>query len=137
MVDDQGREVFAVPGPIDSPLSEGTNRLLGQGACVYTSSLDLRAVPSLAGKLEQVTCKHRKAKALDLSGFPPDQAAVLGLLQQGPAGLEQLQVGTGLDRTLLLALVTALELDGLLRRQGDGTLRIEPLPPGDQAPPRS
>lgn len=28
---DQGRDVFAVPGPADGPMSTGTNRLIGQG----------------------------------------------------------------------------------------------------------
>ncbi|MBM7715654.1 DNA processing protein [Bacillus thermophilus] len=38
---DEGREVFAVPGPIDSPLSEGTNRLIKQGAKLVSSGEDI------------------------------------------------------------------------------------------------
>lgn len=38
---DQGREVFAVPGPINSPVGEGTNYLLKNGAKLITSIEDI------------------------------------------------------------------------------------------------
>lgn len=38
---EQGREVFAVPGPINSPMAEGTNYLLKQGAKLVTKVDDI------------------------------------------------------------------------------------------------
>lgn len=38
---DQGREVFAVPGNITSPLSEGTNRLIQDGASLAAKASDI------------------------------------------------------------------------------------------------
>lgn len=38
---DLGREVFAVPGPIDSPYSEGTMHLVNQGATLVNSGYDI------------------------------------------------------------------------------------------------
>jgi DNA protecting protein DprA len=38
---EQGREVYAVPGPIDEPASSGTNQLIRQGANVLTSADDI------------------------------------------------------------------------------------------------
>lgn len=38
---EQGRDIFAVPGPITSPLSKGTNRLLQQGCRLVTSAQDI------------------------------------------------------------------------------------------------
>ena len=38
---EQDREVFAVPGPINSPLSQGTNNLIQQGATMVTSVADI------------------------------------------------------------------------------------------------
>jgi DNA processing protein len=40
---EQGRELFAMPGAIQSPNSNGTNRLLKQGACLVTESSDILA----------------------------------------------------------------------------------------------
>ena len=38
---EEGREVFAFPGPVDSVLSEGTNRLIQQGAKLVANSTDI------------------------------------------------------------------------------------------------
>jgi DNA processing protein len=38
---EQGREVFAVPGPINSPFSEGTKELVNMGAKLVTSAQDI------------------------------------------------------------------------------------------------
>lgn len=38
---EQGREVFAVPGPIDAPTSRGCNRLIAEGAGLCTDSWDI------------------------------------------------------------------------------------------------
>lgn len=45
---EQGKDVFAVPGPVDSPLSAGTNWLISQGAIPLLSLTDflLEALPS-------------------------------------------------------------------------------------------
>jgi len=38
---DQGKDLFAVPGSIFSPESQGTNQLIQDGACVLSKALDL------------------------------------------------------------------------------------------------
>ena len=38
---DQGRSIYAVPGPIDRPSSAGTNRLIQQGAKLVASAADI------------------------------------------------------------------------------------------------
>ena len=38
---EQDRDVFAVPGPLDAPMSEGTNRLIQQGAKLVTCGRDI------------------------------------------------------------------------------------------------
>ncbi len=38
---DQGRSIYAVPGPIDRPSSQGTNRLIQQGAKLVMSASDV------------------------------------------------------------------------------------------------
>ena len=47
---EQGREVFAVPGPVDQSSSQGTNQLISSGAAVMRDFLDLRTeLPYLVG----------------------------------------------------------------------------------------
>ena len=42
LANEQGREVFAVPGPIHSPFSEGTKELVNMGATLVTNVSDIR-----------------------------------------------------------------------------------------------
>lgn len=50
---EQGRDVFAVPGAIDSPASEGTNRLIRDGAMLATNGWDVMRdyAPLFPGKV--------------------------------------------------------------------------------------
>ena len=45
---EQGRDVFAVPGPIDAPLSRGCNRLIADGLKDYKES-----IPGAKERIEQ------------------------------------------------------------------------------------
>ncbi len=68
---DQDREVLAVPGNIDSPLSQGTNYLLQQGAKPVTAAADILeefglAAPAIERSLATLSAKEKKL--LDLCG---------------------------------------------------------------------
>ena len=108
-----GREVFAVPGNITNPQSEGTNALLRQGATPATSALDLLEAVSLRGLAE--------ARAADEPGSPgggkPDlpDGPVAALLRDGPLSLDELIVRAKLPAHALLAELTMLEIDGVVR----------------------
>lgn len=110
---EQGRDIFAVPGPITSAVSRGTNRLIAQGAAKLTQTaedvwreyLDMpkpvlsqkqkEERPQLAGEerellLQMVTPRHFD-ELLPLSGWPPGKLAALltmweirGLVRQLP-----------------------------------------------------
>jgi DNA processing protein len=55
---DLGREVFAVPGPIGSEVSVGTNQLLKQGAAVVTSVEDILEALEGVGALQRPRGPH-------------------------------------------------------------------------------
>lgn len=120
---EQGRDVFAVPGPVDSPLSEGTNRLLGQGAAPLCATPDLAAVAGLRASIEKLFPKRLKKLDVSKLDLSADEAAMLARLTAGPATADDLVEATGFDGTRVLSLLTALELDGLIRREDHGRFR--------------
>jgi DNA processing protein len=115
---EQGREVFVVPGPISSPTSRGTNRLLRDGATPLLGPEELLAAfgvtskPSLAPRPTPPRC--------DLS---PQEAQVLGGLSELPRPIDDVALAVGLPIGLLLATLLGLELGGLVEQMPDGRYR--------------
>lgn len=62
----ENRDVLAVPGPITSPLSEGTNRLLREGAAPALSADDVLEALALEDVLDQGKQEPRSAEASPL-----------------------------------------------------------------------
>jgi DNA processing protein len=120
---DQGRDVLAVPGPIDSPLSEGTNRLLRHGAAPFCALTDLAGIPGLRSLDEKNRHKLSKKKVILPDDLSPKEAVIIAFLDHSPATADQICASTALDGTEVLALLTALELDGHVRREGHGLFR--------------
>ena len=105
---DLGREVFAVPGNINSPMSKGTNRLIrsAQGACVLS--------------YEDIVCTFREnvvksPSVLNLQLSVEDQL-IINFLQTGEKTIEQLAEKTGIPIGKLNANLTMLEIKGLVKQ---------------------
>ncbi len=107
-----GRVVAAVPGPIDSPQSEGSNQLIRDGACVIASIGDAL---TLAG----VSAPPRSAPA-QLTG---DDARVWSALDRGSLMVDDLAVRAGLPARECLTAVTSLELMGMVECLVTGAVR--------------
>lgn len=60
----QGREVYAIPGSIDSPLSEGPHHLIKDGACLVTKPQDLIDVLAQCQLLREVLLDKKSCTAL-------------------------------------------------------------------------
>ena len=105
-----GREVFAVPGEISSGLSAGTNNLIRQGAAPLLSADDV---------LDALGLVRRAPPAPVLSA---GAAAVLELLRDAPAGVDELVVRTRCAAADVAAALVELELSGLAS-QADGIHR--------------
>ncbi|MEK9144369.1 MAG: DNA-processing protein DprA [Elusimicrobiota bacterium] len=106
----QGREVFAVPGPADSPMSEGPLELLRQGAAMARSLEDvLQELPQLA------TAAGASAAAPEARDPVPhtlDEKKILELLRSGGVGFGELLAGTGWEPARLVATISELERRG-------------------------
>lgn len=109
---DLGRVVAAVPGPIDSPQSEGTNQLIRDGACVVASIGDAL---TLAG----VSAPPRSAPA-QLAG---DEARVWSALDHGSLMVDDIAARSGLPARECLTAITSLELMGMVECLVTGAVR--------------
>ncbi len=116
----QGREVLAVPGQIDAPLSVGTNLLLREGAGPYLGLEDLGAIAGLAVLVAAKTRGPAENSLQDASLVDADAVRLVAALEHGPLGLDALLEATALDGARVLALLTALELAGLVERRAAG-----------------
>lgn len=122
---EMGKEVFAVPGPIGSPASAGTNQLLKEGACLVTSSRDvlealrgvgLPAAPSLFDTPAPTEAAPSPSASPSPSPPPelaPQEVEVFGALAPDPRHVDELAVATGLAPSNVLAALLGLELKGL------------------------
>ncbi len=124
---DEGRAVYAVPGPVDEPNAEGTNALLRAGALVCRSAVDV--VEDLAPQVVETarSIAATRAAAPPLPGLGPAAAGAAGLtpderrvLSRVPVtrgiGIESLGVACGMQPGALLAVLLELELRGLIRQ---------------------
>jgi len=116
---DQGREVFAVPGPIDSPTSVGPHRLIQQGAKLVQDVEDIfQEFPGLArgpGPLFGVPSRVSETGGPAAAGAAAPEDPLLALLSSDPLSLEELLRATGLPAPQVLSRLTVLELEGLIR----------------------
>lgn len=102
---EQGREVFAVPGSIHSPLSKGCHALIKQGAKLVESAEDVLA--ELATFRTPVAQRRPKAPVAD-----PNEEALLPLLGFDPVDIDSLCTRTGMSAEQVSAGLLRLELAG-------------------------
>lgn len=106
---DYGREVLAVPGPADSPLSETPHRLLRDGAKLATDAADVIAVLPPGAAMVPAPSPAR--------GERPDagfENRIMGLLGGDSLSLDELGRLTGLDTPRLSTIMFGLELKDLV-----------------------
>ncbi|WP_409969433.1 DNA-processing protein DprA [Bengtsoniella intestinalis] len=133
---EQGRDVFAVPGPIDVESSRGCNHLIRDGAGLVSDGWDilreytpqypqLKPVQSLEEPVvlgyeerqmeavkptgELLPMKQAKEKLTD------DQITILQTMGDSPVVVDEVTERSGLPTRRVLSALTLLELDGYIR----------------------
>ncbi|CUJ22536.1 DNA-processing protein DprA [Achromobacter xylosoxidans] len=114
---ESGREVFAIPGSIHSPLSRGCHALIRQGAKLVETAADI--TDELGGGPQPGT--RRPPEPADDPGDADNPAhPVLEALGFDPLHLDALQARCGLDTATLQAQLLELELAARVARLDDG-----------------
>ena len=143
----QGRDIFAVPGNINSPQSQGTNRLLREGAAeLVTCAADVLAhyagphkklrADSSTPYSEPLMVDERKPQNAPVPsqgagkanknnpsktpeiGLTQAEQRVLEAVRQGADGADAIIEATGLTASQVLSSLTMLEINRLVRRSG-------------------
>jgi DNA processing protein len=116
MAAEQGREVFAIPGSIHSPLARGCHQLIKQGAKLVECAEDILeefGTDVSTSKKEFVVEDHEK----DTSN------TLLSLIGYDPVQFDTLLAQSKLDITELTAQLFALEMDGVLEHLPGGVVQ--------------
>jgi DNA processing protein len=122
---EQDRDVMAVPGKIDSPLSAGPHLLLKQGARLIDSVEDIMETLGIIGAQLKDHAANASAKARRKAETPLFDAerlnltdaekAVFNALDHEPAHVEQLIIKTSLTAGAVNAALVSLRLKGLIK----------------------
>ena len=107
----QGRDVFAVPGNITSPLSAGCNALLKQGAYPATEAKDILHI------IAPEQLKKPGQSQLPL-GSSPEETIIINLIASGVRSGDQLQQQSGLSASNFSTALTMLEINGVIKPLG-------------------
>lgn len=117
---DQGKEVFAVPGNINSLYSSGTNKLIKDGARPLINIEDiLEEIYEL-----QLLEIHNKKEKIDPSQFSDMEIKIINAVQDGPIHSDLISLKTGMDISTVISVLTILELKGIIKELSSRTFTI-------------
>lgn len=108
---EQGRQVYAVPGPIDRPTSAGSNRLIQQGAKLVASASDI--LDDLQILVPPAPAPRTATPTGELSA---EEKSILDSLADGEADLDSIVARTSLPMPKVSSTLLALEMKRLVKK---------------------
>ncbi len=107
---EQNKEVFAVPGNITSRNSEGTNKLIKQGAKIVLKTDDIieELAPVLKGYI--------RIKQKECAPLMGEESRLCAMLSREPRHVDLISRESGLSVNQLLNLLLSLELKGVVKQ---------------------
>jgi DNA processing protein len=103
-----GRPVYAVPGPVYSPFSEGPHQLISQGAALIASGETV---------LEDLNLQLLRPQSSE-QNFTPTQLLVLECMQSEPRTIDALQNLLNISTEEIIIALTTLEIQNAVRNLG-------------------
>ena len=113
---EQAREVFAVPGPVTSKMSAGTNNLIKEGVHPTTDANDILSVLDIdRRKSAKISENHPLPKPNDKT-----QAVILEILDEGSKHIDVIARESTMPIDKISAALSMMELAGLVKNYGSG-----------------
>lgn len=105
---EQGKEVFAIPGRIGDPISDGCNELIKNGARLATSPEDI--IEELKQHYEMLLLAEKKKRNNRASGLSDEEKRIYRCLSMQPVYLNSLAEKTGISCEHLSGILVGMEL---------------------------
>lgn len=113
---EQGRQVFAVPGQIFSPMSEAPHFLIQNGARLATTTRDILDELNLQLKVDVESLEKVLPEG-------KTEVGILAVLDRESLHLDEIVRISNLKADLVFAKLTVLELKGMIRNIGNGVYK--------------
>ncbi|MDD5614191.1 MAG: DNA-processing protein DprA, partial [Candidatus Omnitrophica bacterium] len=101
---EQGRDVFAIPGKVDSPTSFGTNYLIKQGA---------KLIDSVADILDEYNIKENEQRLQ--AALSEQELSVVEHIKDGAQYIDDIAMRSGLSTPKLNSILLSLEIKGIIK----------------------
>ena len=108
-----GRKVFAVPGPITSPLSKAPLDLISKGARLVTSTDDILRELNIKSSSSQIKNSPK--------GETKEEKLVLKILENEPLDFDEIARLTKIDSSKLASIISMMEIKGIIKTLSGGT----------------
>lgn len=118
---EQGREVFAIPGSIHSPLARGCHALIRQGAKLVETAADV--IEELGALVGFQAAAHTPFSSPAAQVPDGDQAKLLELIGYDPVDTDTLVERSGLTAAAVSSMLLTMELHGLVEARPGGKVQ--------------
>lgn len=105
---EQGKNIYAVPGNIDSSLSQLTNNVIKSGQGMLVESAD--------DILVDFDLKKEKEEKVYTKNFSVEEQIIINILADGAKEFDQIVKESGLNTNLVNSYLTTLEICGIINR---------------------
>ena len=114
---EQGREVFAVPGPIYSTLAKGPAELIKQGAKLVMSVSDILDELNLDSR-------YKASDVNKIEGETEEEQKILDLITEAPVHVDEITRQTKLPASKVGSLISLMEIKGKIKPLGLGVYTL-------------
>ncbi len=106
-----GRKVFAVPGPITSPLSKAPLDLISKGAKLVTSAADI---------LKEFSIKTSLSEKTSVKGETKEEKIIIKILENEPFTFDEISRLTKINSSQLGSILSMMEIKGFVKILSNG-----------------